>query len=81
MFFVILRKYATQEGQRHFWEARYITTLFDASPKCLIETERVLKNNEGLLRFFTIKQPSVIDRVNSKSYKNPFGTIAQIKKI
>eukprot|EP01038_Epipyxis_sp_PR26KG_P009582 gene9582-12906_t len=66
------RKYATPDGTRYFWEARYVTTTFDASPECLAEAERALKNEDGVLRFFTTKLSSGFDKSKEKSYRNPY---------
>eukprot|EP01041_Mallomonas_annulata_P001212 gene1212-2359_t len=75
------RKYATRDGQRYFWEARFITTTFDASPRGLVEAERTLKNTDGILRYVTLKQPTVIDRVNSRNYRNPYVSGDELKSI
>mmetsp|Transcript_26590 Transcript_26590/g.26840 ORF Transcript_26590/g.26840 Transcript_26590/m.26840 type:complete len:129 (+) Transcript_26590:205-591(+) len=75
------RKYATLEGERYFWEARYTTATFDASPRCLVETERILRNADGMLRYFTIKGETSVDKVNSKNYRNPFVPREQLKEI
>lgn len=45
---------------------------FDASPKCLIEAERVIKGDEVIIRYFTLKQDSTSERIYSETYKNPF---------
>ena len=66
------RKYPTTDGSRYFWEARYITASFDASPKVLVETERLLRNEEGILRFFTVKGKTSAERSRGLSYRNPF---------
>jgi ribosomal protein S6 len=60
------------DGTRYFWEARYITTTFDASPKCLTEIDRFLRNEEGVLRTFTVKVDSSLDRSTTSTYKNPY---------
>ena len=66
------RRYATTDGTRYFWEARYITATFDASPQVLIETDRLLKNEEGILRSFTVRMKSGFDKVKERSYRNPY---------
>lgn len=68
------RKYAATDGTRHFWDARYISSTFDASPKALVEVERFLRNEEGVLRVFTTKQEVGADRVRGGNYKNIFRT-------
>lgn len=49
-----------------------MSTTFDASPNCLIEIDRMLRNEEGVLRAFTVKHKSSLFRCSSKNYKNPF---------
>jgi len=66
------RKYASTDGTRHFWDARYVSSYFDASPKALIEVERLLRNEEGVLRVFTIKKESGSARVRGGNWKNIF---------
>jgi ribosomal protein S6 len=65
-----LRKYATSSGQRIVWDARYITATIDASPNALVELNRLLKSDEGILRHFTIKQPSEIQKAKWKDWRN-----------
>ena len=72
ILFHMIRKYAGTDGIRYFWEARFITATFDANPQCLVETDRMLKNEAGVLRFFTVKLKSGVDRATGKSYKNPY---------
>ena len=67
-----VRKYAAVDGTRHFWSARFITVTFDASPTCLREAERILRNDESVLRFYCVKQVSSIDKCNTRTWKNPF---------
>ena len=66
------RKYPTREGERYFWEARYVSTFFDANPRTLVDIGRMLRTEDGILRFFTLKRPTAKDRVASKNYRNPF---------
>ena len=66
------RKFATQDGTRYFWEARFITTTFDASPDCLIYINRMLQNEDGYIRVFTKKLDSGLDKVTTATYKNPY---------
>jgi ribosomal protein S6 len=68
------RKYASVDGTRHFWDARYVSSYFDASPKTLVEVERLLKNEEGVLRYFTVKKETGADRVRGGNYKNIFNS-------
>ena len=65
------RKYASTDGTRHFWDARYTSSIFDASPKALIEVDRLLRNEEGVLRVFTTKKEGA-SRVRSSNFKNVF---------
>jgi ribosomal protein S6 len=66
------RKYPAADGTRYFWEARYITTTFDASPKTLIDIDRLLKADDVVLRHFTTKPKSAIDKARGSSYRNPY---------
>ena len=48
-----------EDGERYFWEARYVSSFFDASPQTLTEVGRMLKNEEGyfvFIRFGVIRQ-------------------------
>ena len=74
------RNYATVDGSRYFWEARFVSVIFDAAPKQLEETEKMLKNSDGVLRHFTIKLNSSIDRVDATTYKNPFAAVEAPRK-
>lgn len=67
-------------GERYFWDARYITTSFNASPKSLTEIERQLRQEEGVLRFFTTKMKSNITRSRGFSFRNPYLSITQLPK-
>jgi hypothetical protein len=66
------RKYVASDGSRYFWEARFTTVTFDASPSCLETIGRVMRQEEGVIRYFTAKKTSAIERVNGKNYKNPY---------
>lgn len=70
--FFLHRKYAVQDGSRYFWEARFISTTFDASPKCLVEIDRMLRNENEVLRTVTLKLDTAHDRATTNSYKNPY---------
>ncbi len=72
IFAQTFRKFATADGTRYFWEARYITATFDANPKVLIETDRLLKNEEGVLRSFTVKMKTTFDKAKENSYRNVY---------
>lgn len=41
------RKYAASDGQRHYWDGRFISALFDASPACLKASETYLRGDDG----------------------------------
>jgi hypothetical protein len=68
----LIRRYAVTDGSRYFWEARFVCSTFDASPQALKETERLLRNEEGVLKFFTVKLKTAVDRSKATSYKNPY---------
>ena len=67
-------KFATKDGDRYFWEARYTSSFFDANPKTLIELGRMLKNQEEVLRFFTLKRDTTASKVRSNNFRNPYST-------
>ena len=79
VFFLLIRKYAST-FDRYCWEARFVTSTFDVSPKGLADVERFLRNEESILRFFTIKAESAATRFNSRSYKNPYLEVNVLKK-
>lgn len=66
------RKFAVQDGSRYFWEARFVTATFDASPQCLVEVDRMLRNEANVLRSFTMKMDTAHERVTTNMYKNPY---------
>jgi ribosomal protein S6 len=66
------KRYATRDGERYFWDARYTSSFFDANPRTLTEIGRMLRNEEGVLRFFTLKKPTTAERTASENYKNPY---------
>jgi ribosomal protein S6 len=66
------RKFATRTGERYFWEARYTSSFFDASPKALTEVARMLKNEEGVLRVHTLKRDTTATRLNATNWRNPY---------
>ena len=71
-YYNFFRKFSVTDGTRYFWKARFVSTIFDASPPCLIEIERYLKNQDGVLRVFTIKHTSAVERSTCRNYKNPY---------
>jgi ribosomal protein S6 len=66
------RKFTSTTGERYFWDARFTTTTFDVSPDVLVDINRFLRDDEAVLRYFTIKQDDKMHRVASKNYKNPY---------
>jgi hypothetical protein len=68
----LCRKFSVKDGQRYFWEARYITAYFDASPQCLSEVNRLLRNEGNVIRNVAIKMDTAHDRVTADTYKNPY---------
>lgn len=60
------------DGSRYFWEARFTSVTFDASPQSLLSISRVIKQDEGVIRSFTLKLKSSAERVHAKNYKNPY---------
>jgi ribosomal protein S6 len=66
------RKFATRTGERYFWEARYVSSFFDASPQALVEVSRMLRNEEGVLRVHTLRRDTVEQRLQGKNWRNKY---------
>ena len=66
------RRFATRTGERYFWEARYTSSFFDASPQTLREVGRMLKNEEGVLRFHTLRRDTTESRLRAMNWRNPY---------
>lgn len=66
------RQFPSMDGQRYFFEARYITVTYDAHPKVLTETDRLLKSEEALIRSFVVKQRSAFDLARGVTYRNQY---------
>lgn len=56
-----------EEEQKYHWRARYISSYFDASPKTVKEVERVLRLDENVLRFFTLRPKTQADLIRTRS--------------
>lgn len=56
-----------EEEQKYHWRARYISSYFDASPKVVKEVERVLRLDENVLRFFTLRPKTQADLIRVRS--------------
>ena len=46
------RRYASTDGTRHFWDARYVSSYFDASPKAFGFPARNMQDEEHRSAFF-----------------------------
>eukprot|EP01031_Cornospumella_fuschlensis_P028333 gene28333-34209_t len=66
------RKFITTDGDRHFWHARYISTVFDAPTESLVEINRFLRNEEAVIRQFTTRLQSNVELSRCKTYRNPY---------
>jgi ribosomal protein S6 len=75
------RKYPTRDGERYFWEARFVSTYFDANPRTLIDLGRMLRTEDGILRFFTMKKETGKDRVKAKNFRNPYSPKTEIPEL
>ena len=69
------RQYPTEKGERYFDEARFITATFDASPKLLNDVERLLRADEGVLRFYTTRTRNNVSKVRGESFRNRYLTV------
>eukprot|EP00349_Pseudokeronopsis_sp_Brazil_P003521 CAMPEP_0202972028 /NCGR_PEP_ID=MMETSP1396-20130829/32787_1 /ASSEMBLY_ACC=CAM_ASM_000872 /TAXON_ID= /ORGANISM="Pseudokeronopsis sp., Strain Brazil" /LENGTH=115 /DNA_ID=CAMNT_0049702021 /DNA_START=25 /DNA_END=372 /DNA_ORIENTATION=+ len=70
------RKNTASDGSRFYWEARYVTVTFDASPVCLLEADRFLRLEEPVLRQFVTRAKTNLELAASETYKNPFKNVA-----
>jgi hypothetical protein len=70
--FASCREFPTEEGERHFWNAKYVTATFDASPDCLAQATRILKMDGGVIRVHTLKLKSLQQSIKQNNYRNPF---------
>lgn len=62
-----------EEEQKYHWRARYISSYFDASPATVKEVERVLRLDENVLRFFTLRPKTQADLIRArKGFKEAF---------
>jgi len=66
------RKFVSTDGDRYFWNARFVTTTFDAAPKVLADVNRLLRDDEAVLRYHTTKIDSKMSRLRAANYKNPY---------
>lgn len=66
------RKFVAADGSRYFWEARFCTVTFDASPQTLTYIDRLVKSEDSVIRSFTLKQISAVERVHATNFKNPY---------
>ncbi len=66
------RKYKTMDGQRVFWNAKFFSVIVDASPETMKESDRVLRSDDGIIRFQAIKIETAADRFGSKNFRNPY---------
>jgi ribosomal protein S6 len=69
---IINRKFATTDGARSVWEARYIVATIDASPQALTQVDRVVRHDECVLRYFTVKHTLGLQRARTRDYRNPY---------
>ena len=72
------RKYISTSGERYFWDARFVTTTFDANPKTLDDIKRMLRDDEAVLRYFTTKQDTKMEHLSATNYKNPYNGGAEV---
>ncbi|TFJ86251.1 hypothetical protein NSK_002459 [Nannochloropsis salina CCMP1776] len=58
---------AMEEEQKYHWRARYISSYFDVSPDTVKEVERVLRLDENVLRFFTLRPKTQADLIRTRT--------------
>lgn len=47
----------------------------DISPEGLKEAERILRADEGVIRFHSVRAQTALERFGAKNYKNPYAHI------
>jgi ribosomal protein S6 len=62
----------TTEGDRYFWNARYVSAVFDIPVESMTDVTRFLKNEESVIRHHLTRLESNLDRAKSKNYRNPY---------
>jgi len=58
-----------------------VTTTFDASPAALVEIGRMFRNEDNVLRAFTIKRKATIFQASGENYKNPYFHVNNTEEI
>lgn len=72
LYILIRRKYVNAQGNKIYWDARYVSAYFDVTPKALTDINRILKLDEIVIRSHTIRVPSAVQKCDSKRYDNPY---------
>jgi ribosomal protein S6 len=66
-------RHANKDGERYYEQGRFISIRFDASPQIMLGVERIIRLDEDVLRYTTLRNPDFASKVNvMKLKKNPF---------
>ncbi len=66
-------RHANKDGERYYEQGRYISLRFDASPQIMSGVERIIRLDEDILRYTTLRNKDFASKVNVlKLKKNPF---------
>lgn len=66
------RKYITADGERHFWKARYVSAYFDAPHQIMTNLNRLLVNEEVVIRHILNRIGSNVQLAKCRTYRNPY---------
>ena len=65
-------KFVGADGSRYHWKGKFISTHVDVSPSTLADLERLLRTEDSVVRFFSLKQNTRMSHVGSLRKDNPF---------
>jgi ribosomal protein S6 len=65
-------KFPDKQGNRYFFQGRFISVYYDANPSTMRLVEQVLKMDEEVLRNTHLKARSTLDFVNLRPDRNPY---------
>lgn len=66
------RKFVTTDGDRYFWNARYVSAIIDVPSDALVDVNRFLKNEEAIIRHHLTRLESNVVAARGKTYRNPY---------
>eukprot|EP01039_Chlorochromonas_danica_P011117 gene11117-12385_t len=66
------RKFVTTDGDRYFWNARYVSAIIDVPSDGLVDVNRFLKNEEAIIRHHLTRLENNFVVARGKTYRNPY---------